>query len=176
MFDIGFWELVVIGVVALIVLGPDRLPVVARKVGYWVGRVRRFVNDAKQEVDRELRLRDVRDAIERNASLDEIKRLIDTERYRIEDEISKTEYAVKARDDHPQLPVTEEISSKDDNLEYGHTDHKVDPMDALEPFVQHENVSAATQPASPPPTESPAPDAAPSLTPSTSQHDKQSGG
>jgi len=172
MFDIGFWELVVVGVVALIVLGPERLPVVARKVGYWVGRVRRFVDDAKQEVDRELRLKDVRDAIERNASLDDIKRIIDSERYRIENEITKTEYAVKARDDDPRAAITAESTPQDENLQYGHTEHKIDPMDALVPPVQHENVKVAAQPA----TASPPQDSSAPLAPNTGDHGKHSGG
>lgn len=55
MFDIGFWELVVVGVVALIVVGPERLPGLARTVGRWVGRARRFVSTVKADVEREVR-------------------------------------------------------------------------------------------------------------------------
>lgn len=54
MFDIGFWELCVIGVVLLLVLGPERMPEVARQIGYWVGRARRTVNSLKAEMKREL--------------------------------------------------------------------------------------------------------------------------
>ena len=53
MFDIGFSELVVIGLIALIVLGPKRLPEVARTAGRWVGKLRRFITDVKQDLDRE---------------------------------------------------------------------------------------------------------------------------
>lgn len=142
MFDIGFWELVVCGVVALIVLGPEQLPVVARKAGFWIGRIRRFVDVAKQDIDRELRLREVRDAIERHANLDEIKKIIDTERYRIEDEFKKpeTEYVVKAQPDPPTTPpVATPEQLVDENLQYGHKEHLIDPMDALAEPVQHEN-------------------------------------
>ena len=56
MFDIGFTELALVGVVALLVIGPERLPLVARKVGMWVGKARRFIShvqsDFKQEVDK----------------------------------------------------------------------------------------------------------------------------
>jgi len=54
MFDVGFWELVVIGVVALIVIGPERLPAVARTVGVWVGRARRFVGTVQEDISREI--------------------------------------------------------------------------------------------------------------------------
>lgn len=55
MFDIGFSELVVIGLVALIVLGPKRLPEVARAAGRWAARLRRFIDDTRREIDREVK-------------------------------------------------------------------------------------------------------------------------
>jgi sec-independent protein translocase protein TatB len=55
MFDIGFWELLIIAVVALLVVGPERLPGLARTAGMWVGKVRRFVNSVKADIDREVR-------------------------------------------------------------------------------------------------------------------------
>lgn len=60
MFDIGFSELVVIGLVALIVIGPERLPRVARTVGALLGRFQRYVNDVKSEVRREMEIEDLR--------------------------------------------------------------------------------------------------------------------
>jgi sec-independent protein translocase protein TatB len=54
MFDIGFWELALIGVIALIVLGPERLPDAARTLGRWVGRARQMMSNVKQDLDREL--------------------------------------------------------------------------------------------------------------------------
>jgi len=56
MFDIGFSELLVIGVVALIVIGPERLPRVARTVGHLMGRMQRYVADVKADIDREVEL------------------------------------------------------------------------------------------------------------------------
>lgn len=53
MFDVGFLEIVVILVLALIVLGPERLPKAARTVGYWVGKARRYIEGVKAEVERE---------------------------------------------------------------------------------------------------------------------------
>ncbi len=55
MFDIGFWELVLIGVVALLVVGPERLPKLARTAGLWIGRGRRMLSSVKAEIDRELK-------------------------------------------------------------------------------------------------------------------------
>jgi sec-independent protein translocase protein TatB len=57
MFDIGFSELLVIGVVALLVIGPERLPKVARTAGHMFGRLQRYVNDVKADIQREIKLR-----------------------------------------------------------------------------------------------------------------------
>ena len=60
MFDIGFSELMVIAVVALIVIGPERLPRVARAAGHLFGRMQRYVNDVKSDISREMALDDLR--------------------------------------------------------------------------------------------------------------------
>ena len=60
MFDIGFSEIVVIGVVALIVIGPERLPKTARTVGLLFGRLQRYVNDVKADISREIELDELR--------------------------------------------------------------------------------------------------------------------
>jgi sec-independent protein translocase protein TatB len=81
MFDIGFSELLVIGVVALIVIGPEKLPRVARTVGHLAGRLQRYVSDVKADINREIELdelRKMRDSMQQAAS-------------KFESEVSKTE-------------------------------------------------------------------------------------
>ena len=56
MFDVGFSELMVIGIVALLVLGPERLPKVARTTGHLLGRLQRYVSDVKSDISREMQL------------------------------------------------------------------------------------------------------------------------
>ena len=74
MFDVGFWEMTVIAVIALVILGPERLPKVARTVGLWVGRAKRMVSDVKADIDREVRnaeikgLEDVKKSVESASS------------------------------------------------------------------------------------------------------------
>jgi len=71
MFDIGFTELLVIGVVALIVIGPERLPRVARTVGHLMGRLQRYVSDVKADINREIELEELkkmRQSVEQTAS------------------------------------------------------------------------------------------------------------
>lgn len=60
MFDIGFSEIVVIAVVALIVIGPERLPKAARTMGHLFGRLQRYVNDVKSDINREMELDELR--------------------------------------------------------------------------------------------------------------------
>lgn len=60
MFDVGFSEMMVIAVVALVVIGPERLPRVARTLGFWFGRLQRYVNDVKADISREVELEDLR--------------------------------------------------------------------------------------------------------------------
>jgi sec-independent protein translocase protein TatB len=60
MFDIGFSEMLVIAVVALIVIGPERLPGVARTLGHLFGRMQRYVNDVKADIQREVELDELR--------------------------------------------------------------------------------------------------------------------
>ncbi len=62
MFDIGFSELLVIGVVALIVIGPERLPKVARTAGHLLGRFQRYASSVKNDISREMQMDELRKA------------------------------------------------------------------------------------------------------------------
>jgi sec-independent protein translocase protein TatB len=71
MFDIGFSELMVIAVIALVVIGPERLPRVARTLGHLAGRLQRYVTDVKADINREIELdelRKMRDSMKEAAS------------------------------------------------------------------------------------------------------------
>jgi sec-independent protein translocase protein TatB len=78
MFDIGFLELVLIGVLALLVLGPERLPHAARTAGKWVGKAKRMASNLTDELDRQVKI-------------DELQKKIDMEGDSIKvDEVQKT--------------------------------------------------------------------------------------
>ena len=71
MFDVGFSEFVLIGIIALVVIGPERLPKVARTLGHLAGRLRRYVEDVKSDINREIELdelRKMRDTMQQAAS------------------------------------------------------------------------------------------------------------
>ncbi|MDP2568563.1 Sec-independent protein translocase protein TatB [Photobacterium damselae subsp. piscicida] len=61
MFEIGFWELVLISVVGLVVLGPERLPVAIRTVSQWIGAVRNMANSVKDELSQELKIQELQE-------------------------------------------------------------------------------------------------------------------
>src|SRR5690554_5902256 len=72
MFDIGFLELLVIGVVGLLVLGPERLPKAARTAGLWIGKIKRSVSSMQREINSQLEAEDLRQKLnEQQAKLDE---------------------------------------------------------------------------------------------------------
>lgn len=97
MFDVGFWELILIAVVALLVVGPERLPELASTVGRWVGKARRFVSVVKADIDREIneeRLKKVMNQTneDRYEIIDEVKDEIN----QISDSLKDIDAAVKS--------------------------------------------------------------------------------
>jgi sec-independent protein translocase protein TatB len=90
MFDIGFSELMVIGLVALIVIGPEKLPRMARTVGHLAGRLQRYVSDVKADINREIELdelRKMRDSMQKAAS--EMETSVNTELHKTETELNE---------------------------------------------------------------------------------------
>lgn len=111
MFDIGFWELMIIGVVALVVIGPERLPGVARTAGMWLGKARKMVVSVKHDIDRELKAEELKRIIEEQARSSGIHDIIEETKSVAEDiksGVEKTasdaehEYLVDAIPDEPE--------------------------------------------------------------------------
>ena len=89
MFDLGFSELMVIALVALVVIGPERLPRVARTMGHLAGRLQRYVADVKADINREVELdelRKMRDSVQGAAS--EMQSSFDQELRKTESELN----------------------------------------------------------------------------------------
>src|SRR2546427_11648861 len=99
MFDIGFSELLVIGLVPLIVIGPEKLPRVARTLGRLAGRLQRYVADVKADINREIELeelRKMRDSMQKAAS--EMETSVNAELTKTADELNKSvQAAVEAK-------------------------------------------------------------------------------
>ena len=97
MFDFGFSEMLVIGVIALVVLGPERLPVVARTAGEWVGKAQRFVAQVKSDIDRETELSELkRIQDEAKALADDVKSTVEKSAAQIESDVKSAAGEAKA--------------------------------------------------------------------------------
>lgn len=80
MFDIGFWELALIGVVALLVVGPERLPKLARTTGLWVRKVRRFVGGVRADIEEELRTEELKSLLDEGRQLKDVGQTLEQTR------------------------------------------------------------------------------------------------
>src|SRR5688572_13793216 len=78
MFEVGFLELVLVGVVALLVVGPERLPKMAYEIGLWYGRLQRYVRNARFQIENELHNYEIQNSLQQpTRMLEEIKSEID---------------------------------------------------------------------------------------------------
>ena len=76
MFDIGFWELLLIAVVALIVVGPERMPRLIRVTGLWIGRANASIQSVRSEISRELSAEDLRKTISNQEGTPSVPRYV----------------------------------------------------------------------------------------------------
>jgi len=77
MFDIGFFEIVFVFIIALLVVGPEKLPRLARTAGLWLGKLRGFVTSVKADIDREIASEELRKTLQRQAAVPELEELLD---------------------------------------------------------------------------------------------------
>jgi len=77
MFDIGFSEIIFIMIIALLVIGPQRLPKVARTAGLWFGKLRGFVSTVKADIDRELATEELKRTLAEQAAIPELEEIIE---------------------------------------------------------------------------------------------------
>lgn len=73
MFDVGFSELIMVGLVSLLVIGPERLPKVARVTGYWIGKIQQMIANVKVEISQELHAEEIRQLLKENENLAYLK-------------------------------------------------------------------------------------------------------
>ncbi len=77
MFDVGFSELCLIALVSLLVIGPERLPKVARVVGFWLGKTRTMVASVKEEIKLELQAEEMRQIFKEQSGLQDVRQVLD---------------------------------------------------------------------------------------------------
>lgn len=99
MFDIGFWEILLIGVLALVVIGPERLPSAARQAGYFVGKARRYIEGVKNEVSSEL-------------DIDEFKRVLHNQEVQINELQRQLKSGIdEVKSEMPSADILKDVSS-----------------------------------------------------------------
>ena len=113
MFDIGFSELVLIAIVALLVIGPDRLPKVAKTAGLWVGKMRGFVTSVKADIDHELAADELKKILKEQADSTGIHEIIE-ETKSTTDEIQKQDYVMRAINDTDDFVEDDDGSALDE--------------------------------------------------------------
>lgn len=110
MFDIGFSELIVIAIVALVVIGPERLPKVARTAGHLLGRLQRYVSDVKSDINREMQLDELKKLqADVQESARNLERSVSTEMQSAQQSLNQTAQGVS--DEVKALPVAESPES-----------------------------------------------------------------
>ena len=128
MFDVGFWELGLISVVALLVIGPERLPGVARTAGKWIGSARRLVSNVQADINAEVSKADkLKQLIEEQANLQSAHEILETpvseEKSRKPVPSAKPDYLVKAvpneLTDENTVSPSEESSKEQASREQG---------------------------------------------------------
>ncbi len=141
MFDMGFTEMMLIGIVALIVIGPERLPGVARTAGKYFGRLKRFMTSVRADVEQELRADELRQILaDQQRELNTLKDSISEAGNNIEKEANAVVEAGASLDDSPdELPPHEPLPDSSDELP---------PHDPL-PDPEEEEAAAAEEPARP---------------------------
>jgi sec-independent protein translocase protein TatB len=105
-FDVGFFELLLVGLVALLVFGPERLPSLARTAGLWIGRARRFLGTVKADIEQELKAEELKRIIREQQLNSPLHDLIEDTEKSLSDIRRETEAALK-----PTGDVTKAVSA-----------------------------------------------------------------
>ena len=129
MFDVGFWEILLILVLALVVIGPERLPGAARQAGFWVGKARRYIEGVRSEVEEELDVSEFKRILHnQEVQINELQQQIKSSVDNVGSEISKDFPSSDILTDVPshsfQEEKPDEAADKDENKKPSKTDEE----------------------------------------------------
>ena len=112
MFDIGFSEIVVCAIVALVVIGPERMPEAVRTIGLWIGRVKRSLRETRSEIERQIGVDDIR----RQLHNEEVMQALEDARRDMDKILSETQHTIEAAQhdykSEPDLPYHSHMDEK----------------------------------------------------------------
>jgi len=134
MFDVGFWEILFILVLALVIVGPERLPSAARKAGFFIGKARRYIEGVRSEVESEL-------------DLGEFKRLLHNQKVQIDELQQQVKSSVdEIKADIPDINAT--VDALNDRSSHSFYDEPVaDSKKTLDNNTETSSVTAQAKPA-----------------------------
>jgi len=122
MFDFGFWELVLIAVVALLVVGPERLPGVARQAGLWIGRARRFMSSVRSDIEREIQAEELKEVLNKQQSeIKELKGMLMETQSDVKPELAQADHLVKSIEDQIESTTTQKPDNQNKQKSRGST-------------------------------------------------------
>jgi len=111
-FDIGFSEIVVCAIVALVVIGPERMPEAVRTIGLWIGRIKRSLRETRSEIERQIGVDDIR----RQLHNEEIMQTLENARRDMDKILSETQQSIESIEhdykSEPDLPYHSHLDDK----------------------------------------------------------------
>jgi len=132
MFDFGFWELAIVTVVALLVVGPERLPALAGQIGKWVGKAKRMIASVRSDIESEIKAAELKEILEKQqGEIGELKEMLKGTKNDIEkeldfeDEDKGDSELIRAVENHIESTKQQELSlSSEKSAEIGDTAQK----------------------------------------------------
>ncbi len=118
MFDVGFFELMLIGVVALLVVGPERLPQLARTAGMWLGKGKQMLNSVKVDIAKEMKAEELKKILENQAQLNPVHEIMEDTKKTLNDIEKETRTSMNSAAEAMSNDESKEIDATD------HTDQK----------------------------------------------------
>jgi len=113
MFDAGFLEFLLIGVIALLVVGPERLPKLAAQLGRWIGKALAFVGNAKADIEKEVNASEMRDLLQnQRKEIDELKDMVSKTSKDFTSTVDEAKDSFKSNLDQITKTATDEPDSK----------------------------------------------------------------
>jgi len=134
MFDFGFWELAIVMVVALLVVGPERLPALAGQIGKWVGKAKRMIASVRSDIESEIKAAELKEILQKQqGEIGELKEMLKGTKNEIEkeldfeDENQGDSELIRAVENHIESTKQQELSlSSEKNPEIGNAAQKYD--------------------------------------------------